>query len=81
MRRHPCDTCGEQRRRWQRLCDPCFRTLPADLRTAIVHAWRRGDRPAWRTARKAALAWMGDQVARRMRAYGRIQARLGEREA
>lgn len=41
MKRRPvCDVpgCGNHRRRWQRLCENCWRALPGDIRTGILDA-------------------------------------------
>ena len=91
-RRHPCDICGADRPRWQRLCGVCFAALPGH-RASIIDAWRSRDRRAHRRAVHDALGWLGGQVARHMAAHDRrhavspvecyrmTAARLGERDA
>lgn len=80
-RRHPCDTCGADRRRWQRICDVCWRGLPHAIRTGIVDAWRTRQRAAhrdWVRQGKAALA--GSTATDAAATYHRTAARMGERD-
>jgi len=83
-RRHICDVplCGRPRARWQRLCDPCFRALPGDIRTAIIDCWRKGDKAGWRLAVRRAGEHVQQETERRNAAardaYERQQRLLGE---
>lgn len=89
-RARPCDCCGQQRLKWQRLCATCWNLLPSTLRSPLLAAWKRGDKPAWRVARKAAQAFHADQANAHVRAcsstmtpeqaYARTAAMFGERE-
>lgn len=89
-RGQPCDCCGAPRLRWQRLCAACWRALPGSLRTPLIEAFKRGDKPAWRAARSAARAFLADDANAHVRAcsasttpqqvYARAQAMIGERE-
>jgi len=56
-RHHRCDVpgCERPRKRWQRLCERCFSTLPRDIRAGILEAYQqrrfRDHRAACRRAR------------------------------
>ena len=88
-RAHLCDVpgCGRSRKRWQRLCERCFATLPGDIRTGIASAWRARRKADWRAERRRAAAHLADVLAaprRRpvvspQRAYELHQRLLGER--
>jgi hypothetical protein len=79
--RHSCDVCGHSRPRRHRICDVCFGALPPKLRTDIIENWRLGKLGAWRTAKQAAIDFIGEQVRLRMEAYQRSTAALlGERD-
>lgn len=59
-RRHICDVpgCGQPRRRWQRICERCFASLPGDIRTGLIDAFRTNRKPDWRQLKKRAGAYM-----------------------
>ncbi len=81
-RRHPCDTCGKDRKRWQRLCGSCYGALPHPVRTALIEAWRLNERAAWRGWVRQAKAILAGATAptRDPRAvYEQTAARMGER--
>ncbi|GGZ02471.1 hypothetical protein ACFSTD_09640 [Novosphingobium colocasiae] len=61
-RAHLCDVpgCGRSRKRWQRLCDPCFKALPGDIRTALADAFKAGRGPEWRRQRRRARQHLDD---------------------
>ena len=88
-RAHLCDVpgCGRSRKRWQRLCEPCFAALPGDIRTAIIDAHNTGRKADWRRERKRAADHLSNHVpahpahSRRVspeRAYELQQRLLGE---
>jgi hypothetical protein len=89
-RARPCDCCGGQRLKWQRLCASCWRVLPSTIRSPLIAAWKRGDKPEWRRQRKAAREFLTDRAHAHVRAcsattsaeqaYARTAAMLGERE-
>lgn len=64
-RRHVCDTpgCGAERRRWQRLCEACFRMLPGDIRTGIAAAHKEHRMADWREWKKRAALFRADRHA------------------
>lgn len=85
-RRQPCDGCGAERKRWQRLCGSCFASLPGDVRSAVIAAHRERRTADWRkavTAARAILTGTRTPIARidAQAAYQRTQAMLGERDA
>jgi hypothetical protein len=88
-RARPCDGCGRQRLKWQRLCETCFGVLPPTFRSPLLAAWKRGDKVAWRAARKAARAFLaaanthvraGSSTTTAEQAYARTAAMIGERD-
>lgn len=58
--RHTCPGpgCGRAIERWKRLCDGCFRRLPADQRRAIAEAMTRQDHGRRAELVRAAVAWL-----------------------
>lgn len=85
-RAYCCDVpgCGGNRKRWQRLCEPCFAALPAAIRNAITRCWRYNFRAEHRIACKRAAEFIkarADQQQHAARdAYVHSQRMLGERE-
>lgn len=93
MKRPPvCDVpgCGNHRRRWQRICEICWRTLPGDIRTGILEAHRQHRRADHRRECRRAADHIADQRARPAasaqqpglsaeQAFSLIQRQLGER--
>jgi hypothetical protein len=89
-----CDVpaCGGTRRRWQRICENCWRDLPGDIRTGILDAHRQHRRADHRReCRRAAdhLAKLRSGVAQDVftppsrltaeQAFQLTQRQLGER--
>lgn len=83
-RRRPCDGCGANRKRWQRLCDTCFAALPGDVRTGLIAAHRERRMADWRAFVRRARALLTSGLPPRTSAeatYARTNAMLGERDA
>lgn len=87
-RRHVCDTpgCGLTRKRWQRLCERCFATLPGDIRTGLITAHKEGRKPDWRRWKRKAGEALAARIAGRTgpaidpaTAYANTARLLGER--
>lgn len=86
-RRHVCDTpgCGTERKRWQRLCESCFRSLPGDIRTGITAAHKEHRMADWREWKRRAGQSLADRIAARRApldpatVYERTARLLGER--
>jgi hypothetical protein len=95
MKRPPlCDVpgCANPRRRWQRLCECCWRALPGDIRSAILDAHhqrrradhrracrRAADHLAARPASPAPIAIFPPPRLSSEQAYDLTQRQLGER--
>lgn len=85
-RHHPCDVCGAERKRWQRLCASCFARFPRDLVYAIVQGYHL-NKAGWRQAVKRAKALRTVQPAASSPtvsttdAYRLTAAQLGEHDA
>lgn len=64
-RAHHCDVpgCTHLRKRWQRLCETCFASLPGDIRTAIIRAHQAGRKADWRRERRRAAAHIAASIA------------------
>lgn len=83
-RQHICDVpdCKMPRKRWQRLCEHHYRTLPFDIRNGIVAAFkqrRRADHTAWK---KSAASWLKTATASGItsqQSYQQTAKLLGER--
>lgn len=84
-RHHPCDACGADRLRHQRLCDRCFAMLDRHVRANLIAAHREGrtkDWRAWRRIARAALAGGAATPTPRVsaaQAFDLTQRLLGER--
>lgn len=86
-RTYTCDVpgCTHGRKRWQRLCDACFRALPGDIRFGITDAFRCRDMPRHRReCRRAGEFFKANpRTAPRAigpaQAYANTQRLLGER--
>lgn len=57
-RHHPCDVCGRERSRWQRLCGGCFALLPGDIRSPLIAAHRERRMKEWRRLKRAAILYV-----------------------
>lgn len=61
-RQHACPApgCGRRLERWQRVCDPCWRLLPHDLKRGICAA--KASRDALMIAERSrdAVAWLAE---------------------
>lgn len=59
-RRHVCPGagCGRGIARWQRLCDSCFRRLPADLQRGLAAANAARDALKRAALVRDAVAWL-----------------------
>lgn len=77
-RRHVCDLgCGRPRKRWQRLCAPCFAATPPAIRVPLLGAWadkRRADYRFWLGEAAKAIA------ARATQAFTTIARLTGDRD-
>lgn len=84
-RRRPCDACGVERKRGQRLCDACFGRLDRHIRANLIAAHREGRTKDWREWRRIArttLACGAAPSAPRVsaaQAFDLTQRLLGER--
>jgi len=83
-RAHICDVpgCGRQRKRGQRLCDPCFRATPPAIRAPLLGAWadkRKADYRGW--LKRAAAAINARAAARTVDVYAAIARLTGEADA
>lgn len=85
-RRRPCDGCGADRKRWQRLCDTCYAQLPGNVRTGLVTAHRQKRMADWRRWVAQAKQLLRASTAGHpgtispSAAYERNMALLGERD-
>lgn len=86
-RRLVCDTpgCGAERRRWHRLCERCFASLPGDIRNGITSAHKEHRMADWREWKRRAGQSLADRLATRRppvdpaTVYERTARLLGER--
>jgi hypothetical protein len=59
---HSCPAlgCGRRLERWQRVCDPCWKLLPADLKRGIIAAKNSRNPIEVSERARAAVAWLAE---------------------
>jgi hypothetical protein len=57
-RLHTCAACPRGIERWMRLCNPCWKRLPADQQRAIVAARQAGNQMDVSALTRAAATWL-----------------------
>ena len=70
-----CDVphCGNTRKRWQRLCDRCFRRLPGEICVGLVEAKHEGRTSDWQMLRRRAAKFLNINHAHRsVQTLGRV---------